>query len=145
VTPDAFDFLGFKHICGTVHKTGRFTVRRKTIGKRMAAKLKAIKAELLRRRHEPVKDTGEWLRTVVQGYFNYHAVPGNFARLQSFRHDVIRHWWLAVRRRGQRPVSRAVFDRWVSQYLPTPAILHPYPLERIGAKYPNIQGKNRVR
>ena len=42
-------------------------------------------------------------------------------------------------------VRRAVFDRWVSQYLPTPAILHPYPLERIGAKYPNIQGKNRVR
>ena len=111
----------------------------------MAAKLKAIKAELLRRRHEPVKDTGEWLRAVAQGYFNYHAVPGNFARLQSFRHDVIRHWWLAVRRRGQRPVRRAVFDRWVSQYLPTPAILHPYPLERIGAKYPNIQGKNRVR
>src|SRR5215469_3804299 len=137
--------LGFTHICGTVHKTGRFTVRRKTIGKRMAAKLKAIKAELLRRRHEPVKDTGEWLRTVVQGYFNYHAEPGNFARLQSFRHDVIRHWWLAVRRRGQRPVRRAVFDRWVSQYLPTPAILHPYPLERIGAKYPNIQGKNRLR
>ena len=143
--PETFDFLGFKHICGTVHKTGRFTVRRKTIGKRMAAKLKAIKAELLRRRHEPVKDTGEWLRAVVQGYFNYHAVPGNFARLQSFRHDVIRHWWLAVRRRGQRPVGRAVFDRWVTQYLPTPAILHPYPLERIGAKYPNIQGKNRVR
>jgi group II intron reverse transcriptase/maturase len=143
--PETFSFLGFTHICGTVHKTGRFTVRRKTIGKRMAAKLRAIKAELLRRRHEPVKDTGEWLRAVVQGYFNYHAVPGNFARLQSFRHDVIRHWWLAVRRRGQRPVRRAVFDRWVSQYLPTPAILHPYPLERIGAKYPNIQGKNRVR
>src|SRR5215472_19279845 len=96
-------FLGFTHNCDTVHKTGRFTVRRKTIGKRMTAKLKAIKAELLRRRHEPVKDTGEWLRTVVQGYFNYHAEPGNFARLQSFRHDVIRHWWLAVWRRGQRP------------------------------------------
>src|SRR5215472_7971046 len=62
--PETFDFLGFKHICGTVYKTGRFTVRRKTIGKRMAAKLKATKAELLRRRHEPVKDTGEWLRAV---------------------------------------------------------------------------------
>ena len=64
------------HICGMVHKTSRFTVRRKTIGKRMAAKLKAIKAELRKRMHEPIKDTGVWLRAVVQGYFNYHAVPG---------------------------------------------------------------------
>ena len=118
--PETFNFLGFTHMCGIVHKTGRFTVRRKTIGKRMAAKLKAIKVKLRRRMHEPIKDTGDWLRAVVQGYFNYHAVPGNFARLQSFRHDVIRHWWLIVRRRGQRPIRRAVFDRLVDQYLPTP-------------------------
>jgi RNA-directed DNA polymerase len=143
--PETFNFLGFTHICGMVHKTGRFTVRRKTIGKRMAAKLKAIKVELRKRMHEPIKDTGVWLRAVVQGYFNYHAVPGNFARLQSFRHDVIRHWWLTVRRRGQRPLCRAVFDRLMNQYLPTPTILHPYPLERFCAKYPNIQDKNRVR
>jgi hypothetical protein len=119
-------FLGFQARLRYGTQNGPiYGVKRKTIGKRMAAKLKAIKAKLLRRRHEPVKDTGEWLRTAVQGYFNYHAVPGNFARLQSFRHDVIRHWWLAVRRRGQRPVRRAVFDQWVSHYLPTPAILHP--------------------
>lgn len=135
--PETFDFLGFTHICGTIHKTGRFTVRRKTVGKRMAAKLKAIKAELRRRMHEPIQDIGEWLRAVVRGYFNYHAVPGNFPRLRSFRHDVIRHWWLAVRRRGQRPLPRAVFDQIVAQYLPAAAILHPYPLERFCAKYPN--------
>jgi hypothetical protein len=134
--PETFNFLGFTHICGTIHKTGRFTVKRKTVGKLMAAKLKAIKAELRRRMHEPIKDIGEWLRAVVRGYFNYHAVPGNFPRLRSFRHDVTRHWWLAVRRRGQRPLRRAVFDRIVAQYLPTPAILHPYPLERFRAKHP---------
>jgi hypothetical protein len=27
--------------------------------------------------HDPVAQTGAWLRSVVQGYFNYHAVPGN--------------------------------------------------------------------
>ena len=37
--PETFNFLGFTHICGTIYKTGRFTVRRKTVGKRMAAKL----------------------------------------------------------------------------------------------------------
>src|ERR1700727_281032 len=36
--PETFNFLGFTHICGTSHKTGYVTVRRKTIGKRMAAK-----------------------------------------------------------------------------------------------------------
>ena len=134
--PETFNFLGFTHICGTIHKTGRFTVKRKTVGKRMAAKLKAIKAALRRRMHEPIKDIGEWLRAVVRGYFNYHAVPGNFPRLRSFRHDVIRHWWHAVRRRGQRSLRRAVFDRIVVQYVPTPTILHPYPLERFRAKHP---------
>src|SRR5271166_5602724 len=88
--------------CQAKRKTGRFTVMRKTIGKRMAAKLKAIKAVLRKRMHEPIKDTGEWLRAVVRGYYNYHAVPGNFPRMRSFRHDVIRSWWQAVRRRGQR-------------------------------------------
>jgi group II intron reverse transcriptase/maturase len=134
--PETFDFLGFTHICGTIKKTGRFTVKRKTVGKRMAAKLKAVKAELRRRMHEPIRDTGEWLRAVVRGYFTYHAVPGNFPRLRSFRHDVIRHWWHAVRRRGQRSLRREVFDRIAAQYLPTPAILHPYPLERFCANYP---------
>ena len=43
--PETFNFLGFTHICGTSHETGLFTVYRKTIGKRMAAKLKEIRAE----------------------------------------------------------------------------------------------------
>jgi hypothetical protein len=45
--------------------------------KRMAAKLQAIKAELIRRRHEPKAAVGEWLQKVVLGYYRYHAVPGN--------------------------------------------------------------------
>jgi len=44
--PETFDFLGFTHICGTTHKTGRFIVRRETIRKRISAKLKEIKAQL---------------------------------------------------------------------------------------------------
>jgi RNA-directed DNA polymerase len=33
--PETFNFLGFTHICGTVRKSGRFIVKRRTIGKRM--------------------------------------------------------------------------------------------------------------
>ena len=43
-----------------------------------------------------------WLQRVVQGYFNYHGVPGNVDRLDAFRKDVSRAWLHALRRRGQR-------------------------------------------
>ena len=52
-------------------------VRRKTIRKRMRAKLREIKQQLRKRMHDPVRQTGQWLKSVVQGHFNYYAVPGN--------------------------------------------------------------------
>ncbi len=42
--PETFDFLGFTHMCGKTRKSGAFVVRRKTVAKRMRAKLQAIKA-----------------------------------------------------------------------------------------------------
>jgi hypothetical protein len=32
---------------------------------------------------------GRWLSRVVQGYFNYHTVPGNVDPLDAFRQDVL--------------------------------------------------------
>src|ERR1700751_5770076 len=78
--PETFDFLGFKHISGK-NGIGRFTVRRTTIRKRMRAKLRQIKQELHGRMHDPVPETGGWLKSVVQGYFHYYAVPGNLESL----------------------------------------------------------------
>jgi len=31
--------------------------------------------------HHPVPQTGTWLRSFVQGYFNYYDVPGNLDSL----------------------------------------------------------------
>jgi hypothetical protein len=81
--PETFDFLGFTHICGKTGKTGRFIVKRQTIRKRLSAKLRELKEELRRRWRQPVAEVGRWLRSVVQGYFNYHAVPGNLDRLKK--------------------------------------------------------------
>jgi hypothetical protein len=75
--PEVFNFLGFTHMCGRTRKTNRFIVKRKTIQKRLSAKLREVKGELRRRWHQPDVEVGAWLRSVVQGYFNYHAVPGN--------------------------------------------------------------------
>jgi group II intron reverse transcriptase/maturase len=135
--PETFDFLGFTHICGKNGKTGYFVVRRKTVRKRMRAKLQALKAELRRRMHQPIAATGEWLQSVVRGYYQYHAVPGNIASLGVFRERLIRQWRHVLRRRSQkrRPnwdrLSRH-FDRW----LPHPHILHPFPQVRFDARHP---------
>ncbi len=100
--PETFNFLGFTHICGANHQTGKFVVHRKTLGKRMAAKLKDIKAKLRIRMHRRVRGTVQWLQQVVRGYFQYHAVPGNRPRLVAFRREVLRLWYCSLRRRSQR-------------------------------------------
>jgi RNA-directed DNA polymerase len=135
--PDTFDFLGFTHICGTTRKTGRFIVKRQTTRRRLSAKLAAIKEALRRRWHEPVAMTGRWLRAVVQGYFNYHAVPGNMDRLNSFRTQVIWRWYRALRRRGQRRrLTWVRFLRLVDAWMPSARILHPHPNVRFDAMHP---------
>lgn len=133
--PETFDFLGFTHISGTTRK-GYFTVKRKSSGKRMRAKLQQIKQQLRSRMHHPVTQTGEWLKSVVQGYFNYHAVPGNIDSLGVFRHRVIRLWRRTLLGRSQNhrmPWARLhlLAARWV----PLPRVLHPYPELRFAARY----------
>ena len=144
--PETFNFLGFTHICGTSHKTGYFTVHRRTIGKRMAAKLKDIRAKLRVRMQVSPATTGKWLAQVVRGYFQYHAIPGNWARLKAFRNDVLRMWFQTLRRRSQRScLSGQRFREGLGSLLPPIQILQPYPNVRFDAKYPNIRGRNRVR
>ena len=126
--PETFDFLGFTHICGTKKANGRFIVHRLTSSRRMRATLKALRQKLRVRMHEPIPVVGNWLRRVVQGYFNYHAVPGNSWRLSTFRKEIARAWLQALRRRGQHgrmPWSK--FLRIVARYLPLVRVLHPYP------------------
>jgi group II intron reverse transcriptase/maturase len=132
--PETFDFLGFTHICGKNSK-GWFTVRRISIRKRMRAKLQQVKLQLRRRMHDPVSQTGNWLKSVVQGYFNYHAVPGNVDSLGMFRERVISYWWRTLRRRSQK--SRCTWERMLAlagQWLPQPQVLHPYPDARFLAR-----------
>src|SRR5262249_39227281 len=56
--PETFDFLGFTHICGNT-RSGTFELHRRTMKERMRAKLKAIRGDLLRRRHLPVPVQGQ--------------------------------------------------------------------------------------
>ena len=103
----------------------------------MVAKLRAIKAELRCRMHEPVAAVGEWLQKVVVGYYRYHAVPGNTDRLCVFGHRLRRLWRLTLSRRSQTGMlpwdrSKLIFNRWI----PLPRVLHPYPSVRFAATHP---------
>jgi RNA-directed DNA polymerase len=134
--PETFDFLGFQHISGK-NRLGRFTVRRKTIRKRMRAKLRKLKQELHRRMPDPIAQSGRWLQSVVQGYFNYYAVPGNLDSLAVFRERLLALWWRRLRRRSQK--DRFSWNRTLTlgqRWLPEPHVLHPYPAVRFAASHP---------
>jgi len=134
--PETFTFLGFTHFCGKRRSNGAFTVWRKTAKKRMVAKLHAIKAELRLRMHKPAAEVGAWLRKVVTGYYQYHAVPGNIDRLSVFGQRLRRLWWITLRRRSQQPVTWDRVTRISTHWIPAPRVLHPYPVVRFLATHP---------
>ena len=90
------------------------------------------------REDAPVPDQGKWLRSVIQGFFNHHAVPGNRDALDAFRTLLARSWFQSLRRRSQKARSlrwermQRIIDKW----LPHPRILHPYPNQRLCVTHP---------
>ena len=129
--PETFDFLGFTHICSS-KKNGRFTIYRKTITKRLSAKIKDVREKLFQNRHKPLSEQGSWLRAVMQGHFNYYGVPGNRKALDTFRRQLQLSWLQALRRRSQkaRSLTWERMKKLISTWLPTARVVHPYPEQR---------------
>ncbi len=132
--PETFQFLGFTHISGRSRTNGRFILMRRTSAKRLRAKLRDLRTQLLWHRHAPIPEHGSWLRRVLQGYYNYHAVPGNRRALQTLRREVGRAWLRALRRRSQRGrrFTWAQMAELMATWLPPVKVLHPYPDARFG-------------
>ncbi len=132
--PETFEFLGFTHYCAKT-KDGRFALRRRTITKRMAAKLREIKVLLMQRRHWPIDAQGRWLGAVLRGHLAYYAVPGNIHQVTAFRDQLVRHWLRALRRRGQRHrLTWQRMRRHTERWLPPVRYTHPWPNERFSAR-----------
>jgi group II intron reverse transcriptase/maturase len=140
--PETFAFLGFTHMCART-RAGKFKLWRVTEKKRMRAKLRAVKTELMRRRHLPIPDQGRWLASVVRGHCAYYAVPDNIEALRTFRDQVTRLWRRALGRRSQRArVNWTRMHRLARRWLPAVRILHPWPSVRFDAR---TQGRSPVR
>jgi RNA-directed DNA polymerase len=135
--PETFDFLGFTHFCTRSRKWGSFVIGRKTIKKRMRAKLKAIKMELR------IAKTGAWVKQMLQGHLNYYAVSGNHPSLWWFCNQVRWLWLKSLRRRSQKArLSWGRFIRIVDRFFPPIKVLHPLPVHRFDAK---TRGRSPVR
>ena len=107
-------------------------MKRKTMRKRVVAKLRELKSELRRRLHHRVADVGKWLKAVLCGHYQYYGVPNNHRALATFRWRLTALWRRSLRRRSQRhrmswPRMQLLADRW----LPLPRITHPWPNQRL--------------
>jgi group II intron reverse transcriptase/maturase len=129
--PETFDFLGFTHYCGVTRK-GRFMVQRKTQRTRLIRKLKELRREMKKRRHDPIPVQGQWLGSVLRGHYAYFGITGNADSITKF-HLAVVHWWhWVLRRRGQRP--KLPWDRFnaiLARFpLPRPRIVHNWRYQR---------------
>ncbi len=131
--PESFDFLGFTHRCGRRRSDGGYALHRVTVKKRLRAKLQEIKVELRRRMHHPPHVTGRWLRSVITGYLNYAAVPGNRKAMELFRTEINRMWVRTLRRRSQKARDRGWehFSKLIKTWIPSIKARHPYPNQRL--------------
>jgi len=119
---ETFDFLGFTHYCTTTRNGKRFRIGRKTISKRMSAKLKSYKQWLRVNRTLP---TAEIMRTTankLRGHYAYYGVSGNSKSISNFAYEVrmILFKWLG--RRGKRgSLNFEKFDRLLQRFPLPPA------------------------
>lgn len=142
--PETLNFLGFTFICGKTH-WGKSQIKRKSRRDRMRTKLQAIKQELRWRMHQPIPQQGKWLKQVVTGYFNYHAVRANILTLTAFLFHVTNLWRRTLRRRSQKDWTtqeriKQLTDDWLSK----PRILHPWPDVRFAVRHPRWELYARI-
>ncbi len=130
--PEVFDFLGFTHLCSRRRSNGGFKLLRLTNAKRQRSKLRQLREVLIRNRFRHPVEVGAWLKRLVQGYFNYFAVPDNLKALSAFRREVCRAWMRALRRRSQKSggMSWGAVARLIKRFIPATRVLHPYPSQR---------------
>jgi RNA-directed DNA polymerase len=99
--PATFDFLGVTHIPARSRR-GKFTVKVKTMKKRLKRSLMAVEAWCKENRHQPIATQHATLNAKLRGHYQYYGRVSNFRALCQFYSGVVRSWkkWLARRTRG---------------------------------------------
>jgi len=98
---ETFDFLGFTNYCTTSQSGKTFQVGRKSISKRIAAKLKLYKQWIQKNRTLPTAEIMKTTARKLSGHYAYYGVTGNSRSILNFAYEVrmLLHKWLV--RRGK--------------------------------------------
>src|SRR6516225_2824808 len=100
-TPDTFDFLGFKHVCGT-DRGGKFALIRVPCDKSRRKFLAKSKEWLKQHRHWKRQDQQRQLTMMLRGFYRYFGLYHCKPKLDGIRREVERQWVRTLRRRSQR-------------------------------------------
>src|SRR5215510_10839917 len=123
--PETFEFLGFKHVCGT-DRSGKFALVRIPSVKSCRKFLARTRDGVKRHMHWKRRDQQRHLSVMLRGFYQYFGLYHCERKLAWVQHEVQRQWVRALRRRSQRHRlywSHLKTQRWFD--LPYAKTLHP--------------------
>jgi RNA-directed DNA polymerase len=123
--PETFEFLGFKHVCGT-DRQGKFSVVRIPSKRSCRKFLERTRTWLKEHMHWKVRDQQKRLTQMLVGFYQYFALPHCCPKLYWVYGEVRLQWRRTLRRRSQRSKTHWSYllqKEWFQ--LPTPVSLHP--------------------
>lgn len=99
--PDSFEFLGFKHVCGS-DQGGKFALIRIPSTRSCRKFLANTKEWLKGHMHWKRRDQQRHLVTMLRGFYQYFGLHHCNPTLSRVRHEVQMQWIHTLRRRSQR-------------------------------------------
>lgn len=124
--PKTFNFLGFKHVCGS-NRNGEFILVRIPSTKACSKFLKRTKEWLWRHMHYTVWQHKKHLTEMLRGFYGYFGLPHSSHKLSLVREHVQKQWRRVLMRRSQKGPCRywsfLASREWF--VLPHPKVYHP--------------------
>jgi RNA-directed DNA polymerase len=126
--PGSFAFLGFTHYWAKT-RSGGWTIKRKTQGKRLSRFLSGIGDWCKEHLHRPLAEQHRLLSAKLCGHYQYYGVRGNYKMLEvAYEHTRVM-WKKWLRRRNSK--DRMSWERFVDEVertlaLPLPRIIHVF-------------------
>ena len=126
--PGTFAFLGFDHYWDKT-RSGGWTIKRKTQGKRLRRFLSGLHEWCRVNRHLNIVEQYQTLKSKLRGHYQYYGVRGNYKMLEVVYEYAAAVWkrWLG-RRSSKRPAN---WEQWMVRWqeicpLPKPRIVHEF-------------------
>lgn len=114
--PETFDFLGFTFYCGE-NQAGKFCVKPKTNGKRLATKLKEMKQWLKYNRTTPLRKLMPILNLKLIGHYRYYGLTYNIQSLVKYHYYITQLLYRWMNRRSQKKsYNREGFKQMLEYY-----------------------------